>query len=122
MQLLQAAPPPGLGGKSCEPDQTPLLARDGRGDGVDHHGCHLELGITVADIVAAGDPGEIGPERPDIAMIVLGQQQANRPIKPGVGVRGDELRSERQIPEQAQRRRPKLDSGVGGEVRLDRSP
>src|SRR6266478_4417362 len=49
-----------------------LLGRDGRRNRPDHHGRHLELRDAVPDVVTPGDPLEIGPHRPDIAIVVLG--------------------------------------------------
>src|SRR5258705_5070086 len=95
-----------------------LLGLDGRGDGVDNHGRHLELRDTVFDVVALGDPLEIGPHRPDLAVVVLREQQPDRPVQPGIRVRRDELGSERRVSEYQQRRRAKLDPGVGRELRL----
>src|SRR6266849_540903 len=74
-----------------------LLGRDGRSDRTDNHGRHLELRGTIHDVVAPGDPLEIGPDRPYIAVVVLRQQQPDRPVEPGVWGRLDELGPKRRI-------------------------
>src|SRR5205823_7331645 len=79
-----------------------LLGRDGRRNRTDNHGRHLELRGTIPDVVPPGDPLEIGPDRPHIAVVVLRQQQPDRPVEPGVGVRRDELGSKGRISEYQQ--------------------
>ena len=41
--------------------------------------------------------------RPDVTVVVLGQQQPHRPVEPRIRVRGDELRAERRVAEHQQR-------------------
>src|SRR3982751_3295329 len=55
------------------------FGRNRRSDGADHHGRHLELRGAIPDVVTLGDPFEIGPDRPNVAIVVLGQQQPHRP-------------------------------------------
>jgi hypothetical protein len=50
-----------------------LLGRDRRCNRADNHGRHLELRDPVLDVVTPGDPLEIGPDRPYIAVVVLRQ-------------------------------------------------
>src|SRR5437667_4075839 len=50
-----------------------LLAGDRRSDGADNHGCHLVLRVAIPDLVAPRDPVEIGPDRPDVAIVILRQ-------------------------------------------------
>src|SRR4051812_19860939 len=95
-----------------------LPGRDGRSDRAHHPGRHLELRGAVLDVVALRDPSEIGPDRPDIAIFILREQQADRPVETSVRIRGDELRAEWRIAEHQQRRGPQLDAGVGRELRL----
>src|SRR5690242_51161 len=57
----QAAPmvqPVGL----TRADPVVLPGGDGRGDRADHLGRHLELRGAIPDVVAFGDPSEIGPD------------------------------------------------------------
>src|SRR5438552_270781 len=98
--------------------QIALLLRDRRGDRLDHGGGHFELRDAIPDVVAPGDPFEIGPHCPEVAIVVLRQQQPHRPVEPGVRIGRDELGAERRIAEYQQRRRPELDSRVGRELRL----
>src|SRR6185295_12692641 len=95
-----------------------LPGRNGRGDRAHHPGRHLELGCAIPDVVALGNPAEIGPHRPDVAIVVLRQQQPDRPVEAGIRVRGDELGAERRIAEHQQRRGTQLDAGFGRELRL----
>jgi len=53
-----------------------------------------------------------------LAIVVLGEQQAHRPIEAGIGVGGDELGPERRIAEYQQRRGTQPDASIGGEFRL----
>src|SRR6266545_6442161 len=48
---------------------TALPGRNGRSDRAHHLGRHLELGCAIPDVVAPGDPSEIGPHRPDVAIV-----------------------------------------------------
>jgi hypothetical protein len=82
---------------------------------LDHLSRHFELGFAIPDIVATRDPLEIGPGRPDVAIVVLRQEQANRPVEPGIRVRGDELCAEWRISEHQKGRGTKLDARVGCE-------
>ena len=60
----------------------PLLLRsDCRCDRIDDHGRHLELRGAILDVMTLRDPIEIGPDRPDVAVIVLRQEQADGPIE-----------------------------------------
>src|SRR6266849_7778174 len=45
--------------------RAPLPCGDGRGDRLDDLRRHFELGFAIPDVVAARDPFEIGPHRPD---------------------------------------------------------
>src|SRR6266851_4287378 len=98
--------------------RAPLPCGDGRGDRLNDLGRHFELGFAIPDVVAARDPFEIGPDRPDVAIVVLRQEQTDRPVEPGIRVRGDEPRAERGISEDEQGRGTKLDAGIGRELRL----
>src|SRR5262249_8979408 len=54
-----------------------------RGDRSDHVGRHEELRLAIPDLVAAGDPGEIGVGGPYGAGLVLAHQQPHRPVEAG---------------------------------------
>src|SRR5262249_9525160 len=84
----------------------------------DHGRSHLELILAVFDSMPPGDPVEVGGGRPDFDFFVLEHEQSHRPVEPGIGIGGDELRPERRIAEYEQHRRLKLYSGLGGELRL----
>jgi hypothetical protein len=45
--------------------------------------------------VALGNPAEVGVNRPNLAALVLREQQAYGPVEAGIRVGGDELRSKR---------------------------
>ena len=53
-----------------------------------------------------------------VPVLVLQHEQAHRPVEPGVGVGGQELRAQRRVAEGQQRRGPQRDAGVPGELRL----
>src|SRR5215510_3775402 len=59
---------------------------DGGSDRFHDHGRHVELGVTIPDVVTPGDPGEVGPNRPDVAIVVLRQQQADGQSRPALGL------------------------------------
>src|SRR5882724_6835619 len=118
MPLCEQAAPPARPVGLTAIDRLVLPGRDGRGDRADHFGRHLELRGAIPDVVAFGDPSEIGPDRPDVAIVILRQQQPDRPVEAGIRVRGDELGPERGIAEHQQRRGAQLDAGVGCELRL----
>src|SRR5262245_64686028 len=64
------------------------------------------------------DPDEVGIDRPDVPPLVLLHEQAYRPVEPGLRARGEELRAERRVAEDEERRRKHLDPGLGGELAL----
>src|SRR5262249_47127670 len=68
-----------------------------RGNRCDHGRSHLELILAVLDSVPPGDPVEVGVGRPDFAFFVLEYEQSHRPVEPGIGIRGDELRKPRAL-------------------------
>src|SRR4030088_164113 len=68
-----------------------LLRADCRGDRLDHARRHLELCIAIRNAKATRDPGEIGVEGPDIAILVLLHQQTHGPVEPRLRIRRDEL-------------------------------
>src|SRR5215813_14189686 len=84
------------------PAPKPSFRCDRGSDGFDHHGGHVELRDAIPDVVPPRDPFEIGPHRPDIAIVILGQEQPHRPVQPGIRVRGDELRAQRRVAEHQQ--------------------
>ena len=68
--------------------------------------------------MAPRDPGEVRPNRPDVAIVILRQQQADRPVQPRIGIGRNELRAERRVAEHEQSRRTQFDAGVRRELRL----
>src|SRR6516165_8786754 len=71
-----------------------------------------------SDVVTPRDPGEVGPNRPDVAVVILRQQQTDWPVQPRIGIGRDELRAERRIAEDKQGGRAQLDAGICRELRL----
>jgi hypothetical protein len=67
---------------------------------------------------AMGDPGEVGIDGPDSPTLILPHEEAYRPIKPGIGIRGPELGAERRVAEDEQRRWPQFDAGIASELGL----
>ena len=76
----------------------------------DDFGGHLERRAAIFDVMTARDPSKIRIDRPDLALLVLGHQQAHGPIEPGVRVRGQKLDAERRIAENQQSGRAEFDS------------
>jgi hypothetical protein len=60
----------------------------------------------------SSNPAEIGICHPHFSALVLEDQQTNRPIQTGIGIRGDELCAERRVAENQQYRWPELDARV----------
>ena len=54
-------------------------------DGFYDNARHLELGVTILDVVAARDPAEIRVGNPDRAALVLSNQETDRPVKARIG-------------------------------------
>src|SRR5262245_20036080 len=64
------------------------------------------------------DPDEVGIDGPDVPPLVLLHEQAYRPVEPGLWARRQELRAERWVAEDEQRRRKHRDPGLCGELAL----
>src|SRR6516165_3855104 len=60
------------------------FAGDAGGDRFDDHRGHVELGVAIPDVVASRNPSEIGPDRPDVAIVILRQQQTDGPVQPRI--------------------------------------
>ena len=61
-----------------------LLCFDARSNGGNDGGCHLELLLTAVDSMPSCDPVEISVGGPDLALLVLVDEQSYRPVKPGI--------------------------------------
>src|SRR5689334_24677754 len=68
--------------------------------------------------MAAGDISEIIVDRPNLALLVLEDEKADRPVDAGGGIGGHELRSKRWIAEDQKRRGLEFDAGIAGKLRL----
>src|SRR6516165_3117764 len=79
------------------------FAGDGGGDRFDDHRGHVELSVTIPDVVAPRDPGEVRPNCPDVAIVILRQQQADRPVQPRIWIGCNELRAERRVEDEQSR-------------------
>src|SRR5690242_999136 len=64
----------------CAASPCLLFVGDRRRDRIDDHGRHLELRGAILDVVTLRDPIEVGPDRPDVAVVVLGEEQADGPV------------------------------------------
>ena len=58
----------------AEPAGSRLFGLHRRGDGSNHHGCHLESIVAVGDVMAVRDPGKIRVSGPDVALLILVHQ------------------------------------------------
>src|SRR3954452_18884543 len=68
--------------------------------------------------MAARDVIEVVVDGPDLALVVLEDQEAHWPINAGGGIGSDELRSERRITKNEKRRWIELDTGIGSKLGL----
>ena len=73
-----------------------LFGNAGR-DRCDDVGRHLEGVVAVFDPVASLDPFEIRVDDPNLALVVLGHEEANGPIEPGVRIGCEELDAKRRV-------------------------
>lgn len=67
---------------------------------------------------AVGDPSKVGVGGPDLAVDILVNQQPHRPVQPRLGAGGDEVRAQRGVAENQQRRGVEFDAGISRQLPL----